>query len=157
VNKNNLILETFLRLTSRTYPHGTEDELVESMIEQGIFPVDLQKDVHGNYFYKIGESRTIFASHLDTVSKESTTVTHTFDDYMNYMFEDYTHQSNLIFPPGSQIIVEKERCLFYSRSFWKKLMDSVICNEIGMNGGRETHIVERSIQIIFENKYKEKK
>jgi len=81
----------------------------------------------------------------------------TFDDYMNYMFEDYTHQSNLIFPPGSQIIVEKERCLFYSRSFWKKLMDSVICNEIGMNGGRETHIVERSIQIIFENKYKEKK
>ena len=82
MNKNNLILETFLRLTSRTYPHGTEDELVESMIEQGIFPVDLQKDVHGNYFYKIGESRTIFASHLDTVSKESTTVTHTFDDYM---------------------------------------------------------------------------
>ena len=80
--QNNLILETFLRLTSRTYPHGTEDELVESMIEQGIFPVDLQKDVHGNYFYKIGESRTIFASHLDTVSKESTTVTHTFDDYM---------------------------------------------------------------------------
>ena len=29
MNKNNLILETFLRLTSRTYPHGTEDELVE--------------------------------------------------------------------------------------------------------------------------------
>ena len=80
--QKNLILETFLRLTSRTYPHGTEDELVESMIEQGIFPVDLQKDVHGNYFYKIGESRTIFASHLDTVSKEPTTVTHTFDDYM---------------------------------------------------------------------------
>ena len=79
MNKNNLILETFLRLTSRTYPHGTEDELVESMIEQGIFPVDLQKDVHGNYFYKIGESRTIFASHLDTVCREQTSVTHTFD------------------------------------------------------------------------------
>lgn len=80
--QDNLILETFLRLTSRTYPHGTEDELVESMIEQGIFPSDLQKDVHGNYFYKIGDSRTIFASHLDTVSKESTTVIHTFDEYM---------------------------------------------------------------------------
>jgi hypothetical protein len=82
VKKDNLILETFLRLTSRTYPYGTEDELVNSMIEQGIFPSDLQKDTHGNYFYKIGESRTIFASHLDTVSKEATTVTHTFDDYM---------------------------------------------------------------------------
>jgi len=77
--KENIILETFLRLTSRTYPHGSEDGLVESMIEQGIFPVDLQKDIHGNYFYKIGESRTIFASHLDTVSKEETEVVHTFD------------------------------------------------------------------------------
>jgi hypothetical protein len=75
----NLILETFLRLTSRTYPYGTEDELVYSMIEQSIFPYDIQKDIHGNYFYKIGNSRTIFASHLDTVSKESVKVVHTFD------------------------------------------------------------------------------
>lgn len=80
--KQNIILETFLRLTSRTYPYGSEDGLVKSMIEQGIFPEDLQKDKHGNYFYKIGKSKTIFASHLDTVSKEETSVTHTFDDYM---------------------------------------------------------------------------
>ena len=80
MNKNdNMIFETFIRLTSRTYPYGTEDELVSDMIEQGIFPSDLQKDTHGNYFYKIGESRTIFASHLDTVSKEATSVTHIFD------------------------------------------------------------------------------
>lgn len=78
--KDNIILETFLRLTSRTYPHGSEDGLVESMIEQGIFPEDLQKDIHGNYFYKIGNSRTIFASHLDTVSKEETSVTHIFEE-----------------------------------------------------------------------------
>ena len=77
--KDNMIFETFIRLTSRTYPYGTEDDLVSDMIEQGIFPTDLQKDIHGNYFYKIGESRTIFASHLDTVSKEATSVTHTFD------------------------------------------------------------------------------
>lgn len=77
--KDKFILETFLRLTSRTYPYGTEDELIESMIEQGVFPHDLQKDIHGNYFYKIGESRTIFASHLDTVSKELTQVVHHFN------------------------------------------------------------------------------
>jgi hypothetical protein len=79
-----------------------------------------------------------------------------FDEYMNFIFEDYTHLDTLIFPPGSQIIVEKERCLYYSRNFWKKLMDDVICNVVGMNGGIEAHIVERSIQIIFENKFKEK-
>lgn len=79
MNNNDMIFETFIKLTSRTYPYGTEEELVSDMIEQGIFPSDLQKDTHGNYFYKIGESRTIFASHLDTVSKEATSVIHTFD------------------------------------------------------------------------------
>jgi hypothetical protein len=78
-----------------------------------------------------------------------------FDEYMNHLFEDYTPLGTLHFPPGSQLIVEKERCLFYSKEFWKKLMD-IICVEEGMNGGREAHIIERSIQLIFENKYKEK-
>ena len=79
--KENNILETFLRLTNRTYPYGTEDSLVENMIKQGVFP-DLEKDSHGNYYYKIGESRTIFASHLDTACKDSTPVTHVFDGNM---------------------------------------------------------------------------
>jgi len=33
---------------------------------------------------------------------------------------------------------------------------SVFCDVEGMNGGREAHIVERSIQLIFNNVYKEK-
>lgn len=78
-----------------------------------------------------------------------------FNEYMNHIFEDYIPLNTLYFPPGSQLIVEKERCLFYSKEFWKKLMD-VICIEEGMNGGREAHIIERSIQLIFENQYKEK-
>jgi hypothetical protein len=78
-----------------------------------------------------------------------------FNEYANYIFEDYTPLPTISFPPGSQFIVEKERCLYYSKNFWVKLMSSV-CQEIGMNGGRETHIIERLMQIIFENKYKEK-
>jgi hypothetical protein len=77
--KDNIILETFLRLTNKTYPYGTEDGLVENMIACGLFPSDLEKDKNGNYFYKIGDSRTVFASHLDTVCREQTSVTHTFD------------------------------------------------------------------------------
>ena len=77
--KDNIILETFLRLTNKTYPYGTEDGLVENMIACGLFPNDLEKDKNGNYFYKIGDSRTVFASHLDTVCREQTSVTHTFD------------------------------------------------------------------------------
>jgi hypothetical protein len=69
------IRETFLALTQRTYPHGHEDELVAEMSDAGIFP-NLEKDPWGNYFYKIGESRTIFASHFDTVSKSVTPIKH---------------------------------------------------------------------------------
>lgn len=70
------IPEIFLRLTSKTYPHGYEDVIADEMIRTELFPRGIEKDVHGNYFYKIGESRSIFASHLDTVSRLHTNVNH---------------------------------------------------------------------------------
>lgn len=72
------VFEIFLRLTSRTCPYGFEDDLVRDVMSN-ILPDDIQKDQHGNYFYKIGESRTIFASHIDTVSKEYLKVSHVLD------------------------------------------------------------------------------
>lgn len=79
-NKNgSFILNTFLKLTSKTYPYGFEDDLVTEMIQCGLFPKDLQKDNHGNYFYKIGESKTVFASHFDTACKDSTSVIHVIE------------------------------------------------------------------------------
>lgn len=73
------IKSTFLQLTSKTYPYGHEDELVSSMIKSGLFPSNIEKDANGNYFYKIGNSRTIFASHLDTACKDQVNVSHVFD------------------------------------------------------------------------------
>lgn len=60
------IKETFLELTSSTYPHGTE----KMVLEKFPFKVEnLKTDKHGNYFVKVGEnSRTMFTSHLDTAS-----------------------------------------------------------------------------------------
>jgi len=77
IKVEDFVFETFLRLTSKTVPYGSEDVLVESMRE--LFPKGMQKDEWGNYFYKVGDSRSIFAAHLDTVSKEYVTVTHVFD------------------------------------------------------------------------------
>ena len=83
VNKtDSFIYDTFLKLTSKTYPYGFEDDLVNEMTQCGLFPKDLQKDKHGNYFYKIGESRTIFASHFDTACKDSTGVVHVIEGDM---------------------------------------------------------------------------
>jgi len=76
INKDNFIFETFLKLTSNTYPYGYEEVLAEEMIKSGLFPEQIQKDQHGNYFIKIGESRTVFTSHLDTACKDHTSVSH---------------------------------------------------------------------------------
>ena len=74
-NSFKFIKSTFLQLTSKTYPYGTEDELVEEMTKKGIFP-NLEKDEWGNYFYTIGDSRTIFTAHLDTACREQVDVKH---------------------------------------------------------------------------------
>jgi hypothetical protein len=74
----NFIKSTFLKLTSKTYPYGFEDDLVDEMTQLGIFK-DLVKDDHGNYFMKIGQSRTVFASHLDTACKNHTPVNHVIE------------------------------------------------------------------------------
>src|ERR1017187_7304591 len=74
--KDTFIFDTFIKLTSKTYPFGYENTLVYDMIQCGVFPKDLQTDANGNYFYQIGESRTIFASHFDTACKDKVAVTH---------------------------------------------------------------------------------
>jgi len=67
------IKETFLELTCRTYPHGFEEELVSFLPENHF------KDEHGNYYYKIGESRTAFTCHLDTACSEQVGVVHVIE------------------------------------------------------------------------------
>jgi hypothetical protein len=67
------IEETFLRLTSKTYPYGYESELVSFL------PDGYEIDKHGNYFYNIGDSKTIFTSHFDTACKDQVNVVHVKD------------------------------------------------------------------------------
>lgn len=76
------IPEIFIELTKNTYPHGTENIIADKMIKLGLFPNSIDMDEHGNYFCKIGQSRTIFASHLDTVSKVYEPVTHVLDGFI---------------------------------------------------------------------------
>ena len=63
-----------MKLTSKSVPYGYEDRFFIDVLSH-ILPSDIKKDKHGNYFYEIGDSRTIFASHIDTVSKEYKDVT----------------------------------------------------------------------------------
>ena len=67
------IKEKFLELTSRTYPHGTEADVIP------LLNSELKTDEFGNLFIKIGESDVMFTSHLDTATSALTEVKHVFD------------------------------------------------------------------------------
>ena len=67
------IKRKFLQLTSKTYPYNTEGQLVH------LLPDGYQKDSHGNYFLKVGESTSMFACHLDTSCNKQSHVNHRFD------------------------------------------------------------------------------
>lgn len=92
---------------------------------------------------------------LRRLGRKSTTKYSTFDEFMSEIFEDYRPIKRIRFSPGSQYLVEKERCRFYDRSFWKYLM-SVFPRE-NINGGTEAHIVERALWLIFSGFYEQKK
>ncbi len=58
------IKRKFLALTQCTYPHGCEGML------EDFLPNDAKKDDYGNYYVKIGDSKTMFTCHLDTASSK---------------------------------------------------------------------------------------
>lgn len=67
------IKETFLKLTSRTYPHGTETDIFE------LLPNNLETDEFGNKFIQIGESSVMFTSHFDTADDKPKPVNHVIE------------------------------------------------------------------------------
>jgi hypothetical protein len=66
---------TFLSLTSKTYPHGNEEEVLKYLPE-------LDQDTHGNYYKVVGGgSSTMFTSHLDTADhRQNDTVRFTYTE-----------------------------------------------------------------------------
>jgi hypothetical protein len=65
--------QIFLNLTQYTIPFGYESEL------QPLLPTGWKKDSIGNYYYEIGNSQTLFTSHLDTASKERQKINHVIE------------------------------------------------------------------------------
>jgi len=138
---NQFIYNTFLKLTKKTYPHGFENDLVRYMQTIGLFPFDLKMDQHGNYYYKIGESRTIFASHLDTVGKEQKTVNHIIE-------------GNIIKTDGTTILGADDKAgvtlmLFLIKNNIPGLYYFFVGEEVGCIGSGKA---AKSIE-MFKNKY----
>ena len=56
------------KLTDYTYPYSIEDEVVDLI--ENFLPVNLSKDEYGNYYKKIGDSKSLFICHLDVAAKQ---------------------------------------------------------------------------------------
>ena len=67
------IKETFLKLTEYTIPHEYESKLEKYL------PSGYKVDSIGNYYIEIGESETLFTTHLDTYCTEYQKVNHVID------------------------------------------------------------------------------
>jgi hypothetical protein len=65
--------ELFLKLTEWTIPFGEEQRLEKYL------PSGYKKDSFGNYYYEIGNSETLFTTHLDTYSAKLEKVNHVID------------------------------------------------------------------------------
>ncbi len=79
---------TFIRLVQETYPHGHEDELDK-------FLPDVETDEFGNRYKIIGESKTMFTSHLDTQSEEKSEIS---------LFTRQDGESEIIHTDGNTIL-----------------------------------------------------
>lgn len=67
------IKETFLKLTEYTIPFRHESKLEKYL------PNGYKKDSVGNYFIEVGNSETLFTTHLDTYSEKYEKVNHVID------------------------------------------------------------------------------
>lgn len=83
------VRRTFLSLTTKTYPYGHEEEVLQ-------FLPKLNKDEWGNYYKVIGENpTTMFTSHLDTADREQKTTR---------LFSKEEDGDEIIFTDGSTIL-----------------------------------------------------
>lgn len=62
------VFYTFCSLVQRTYPHGTEADVLKWIKKP------LQEDEYGNFYLRIGESSTMFTSHFDSATSRNTPV-----------------------------------------------------------------------------------
>lgn len=155
------IKNLFLKLTEYTIPHGSEHQL------EKFFPKGIEEDGCGNYYIKIGDSKTIFTCHMDTacgryqkvnhiingnmISTDGTTVLSGDDKngmtillYMIYRKVPGTYyffqgeESGMV---GAHCILRSDREFFaeFDRmvSFDRRAYHSVITHQIGRRGCSE--------------------
>lgn len=133
------VKEKFIQLTSKTYPHGHEQELFE------LLPSYLKQDEFGNLYHQIGDNpTTMFTSHLDTASYDYSVVNHVVKD-------------NIIYSDGSTILGADDKAgvviLIYMMEYnIPGLYYFFLGEERGCVGSRKLSVVHQNQPISGINK-----
>jgi len=133
------VKETFLNLTKRTYPHGTEQDLFH------LLPSNLETDEFGNRYIEIGDKpSTMFTSHLDTASSQLKEVSHKID-------------GNIIKTDGSSILGADDKAgvtvmLYMMENNVPGLYYFFLGEEVGCVGSRKLANKHKSNPIPYINK-----
>jgi hypothetical protein len=84
-----------------------------------------------------------------TAQRFGTKYIHNYQELLNEIYEDASHEYYIRFAPGANYIVPKKNILKYNKFFYEKMRDFVgWCNQPG-----ESYIFERALFTIFENEY----
>jgi hypothetical protein len=109
-----------------------------------------KKDVDGGY---MEINNNWYIPHLISVyGQYSNKYFTSFNEFLSIMFENPQYSNWIRFSPGGQYLVPKENILFYSKSFYEKLLMFVNYSECPV----EAFTIERASYYIFSNKWKEK-
>jgi hypothetical protein len=77
----------------------------------------------------------------------------TYNQFLDEAFEDPIYPEFVRFAPGGQYIVPKKNILYYSKDFYKRLIELVDYGQLPA----EAHLLERAMYTIYTNKFKEKR
>jgi len=128
------------------------DRLIQNKYYTNLFSVHANVNYPSGFINEVNDSWYLNDPNVSVVMTCKVSST---DEFANSIFENYLTNHLISFPPGSQFIVEKERCLYYSKRFWNNIMKFINSN-VNVNGGKEAHVLERMMQLIFETRFKEK-
>lgn len=91
-------------------------------------------------------------AHINSHGEDVNRYLQTYNQFLDQVFKNPVHPDWIRFAPGGNYIVPRDKILYYSKKFYKRLMSYVDYHQIPS----EAHIIERALYTVFTNKFQEK-
>lgn len=138
------------------FDHCNREKLERLLKNRFFTPLESYENVaEGDWSIKCSDSGWMEINnswYIHNHPRSSESIFRSYNEALDYCFLDPIHPKWIRFAPGGQYLVEKERILFYTREWWKKMMDVVSKH----NNQPEAYVFERMLWTIFSCSFKER-